>query len=66
MTFITARNFVLALLTGAVALAGSPALANCGPYKEIVKTLAKKYREAPIAIGTVNQSNLVQVFVSQK
>ncbi len=66
LTKHSARNLALALLTGAVALTATPALASCGPHKEIVKTLAKKYLEAPKAFGTVNQTNLVEVYVSAK
>ena len=64
MTKLTARRLVLAGIAGILTMTAGPALANCGPHKEIVKALAKKYREAPKAIGTVNQTKVVEVYVS--
>lgn len=54
-----------ALATGLVALP-SIAVANCGTHDDIVRVLAKKYSEAPRAVATVNDSRLVEIYVSEK
>jgi hypothetical protein len=54
------------LLTAALA-APTPAVAapaNCGPRAELLKKLAKQYREAPVAVGLANNGALVEVLTS--
>lgn len=49
-----------------LSLAG-PAIAQgpCGKRVEIIKALAKKYKEAPKFIAIAGQTNLVEIFISK-
>lgn len=38
---------------------------QCAAHKQIVKLLSKKYSEAPVAVGTVNDDRFMQLFVSR-
>lgn len=37
---------------------------QCAAHKQIVTLLSKKYSEAPVAVGTVNDDRYMQLFVS--
>ena len=54
------------LLTAAVSIPTVAAAAPpaCGPRTELVKQLANKYREAPVAVGLANSGTLVEVLTS--
>ena len=40
--------------------------ARCAAHQKMVSLLSKKYSEAPMGIGTVNQDRVMQIFVSAK
>jgi len=42
-----------------------PTQAQCGPHLRIVALLARQYREARKAIGTVSRNHVMEVYVSQ-
>jgi hypothetical protein len=57
------------LLTATLSLttsasAGQPA--NCGPRAALLKQLANKYSEAPVAVGLSNSGALVEVLTSER
>lgn len=69
---MTRKGAVLAALTtcAAVLLHGTAmpagAGAQCAGHKEMIQVLAKKYSEAPKAVGLVNNDRVVEIFVSEK
>ena len=60
----TCSAILLAAAVGAptAAIAASP---KCGPRADLLKELAKQYREAPVAVGLVNSGALVEVLTSE-
>jgi hypothetical protein len=59
----TALLFAAALSVPVTAMA---APTNCGPRNELLKALAKKYSEAPTAVGLSNSGALVEVLTSDR
>jgi hypothetical protein len=39
---------------------------QCAKHSQMVGLLSKKYSEAPVAMGTVNEDRFMQLFVSRK
>ena len=62
-------RMALAALCGAIAVSSSSstsvAQVQCAAYKQMVGLLTKKFSEAPLAMGTVNEDRLMQLFVSE-
>jgi hypothetical protein len=61
------RMALAALLAATAVLPVSVASAvevQCAAHKQMVGLLSKKYREAPLAMGTVNEDRFMQLFVS--
>lgn len=52
------------LASNAGAQQGSEAAAMCGVRTEIVSKLSKEFKEAPMAMGMVDQSAVLEIFVS--
>ena len=59
----TALLFAAALAAPMTAMA---APTNCGPRNELLKVLAKKYSEAPTAVGLSSTGALVEVLTSDR
>ncbi len=61
-------TWLIAIATLAVPLVmlatAAPAQTRCGPHTRIVKVLTGKYGEAPKAIGTVDQQQFMEIYVS--
>jgi hypothetical protein len=55
---------VVLAAASAMPMAASAAPANCGPRPDLLKQLANKYSEAPVAIGLSNTGALVEVLTS--
>ena len=55
---------VLLAAASAMPAAALAAPAACGPRAELVKELAKRYREAPVAVGLASNGTLVEVLTS--
>ena len=55
-----------AMLAGLLAVSATPAPAQnfCADRSELVKSLADKFKENPAAVGQVDASAVVEVFVS--
>ena len=51
------------LFAGAASAEQGP---QCARHDKMVQLLAKKYRETPVSIGTVNQNRLMQFFASER
>jgi hypothetical protein len=49
-----------------VPMTAMAAPANCGPRSELLKALAKQYKEAPTAVGLSNTGALVEVLTSDR
>ena len=65
------RNALAAALAAVIAaVLSAPAAAEgdarCTAHQQMVSLLSKKYSEAPMGIGTVNQDRVMQIFVSAK
>lgn len=61
-------RIALAALLAATAVLPSAASAvevQCAAHKQMVGLLSKKYSEAPMAMGTVNEDRYMQLFVSK-
>ena len=57
-----------ALLAALWSIPASGALASevrCAKHQQLVGMLSKKYSEAPVAMGTVNEDRYMQLFVSR-
>jgi hypothetical protein len=68
-----ALSFIAASLLGV--LAAAPAMSQqtqqpaqqsalCGVRTEIISKLSKDFKEAPMAVGMVDQTNVLEIFVS--
>lgn len=58
-----------ALAAASICIASTNAFAveiQCAKHGLILELLKKKYGEDPIAVGTVNEDRIMQVFVSRK
>lgn len=55
---------VAALLAGAATPASAAAF--CADRNEMVKSLSDKFKESPAALGQINGSAVIEVFVSEK
>jgi hypothetical protein len=58
-----------AFLAAIICASASSALAaevRCAEHKRLVGMLSKKYKENPVAVGTVNDDRFMQVFVSRR
>lgn len=58
-----ALGLLWALALGGQAAAEAP---QCAAHEEMVKVLAKRYSEAPKAVGLVNENRVVELFVSKQ
>ena len=62
-------RFGLAALGAAIAMASISSAAameiRCAKHQQMVGLLTKKFSEAPLAMGTVNQDRFMQLFVSE-
>ena len=63
------REMVLfpALIGGLLAISATPSTAMnfCADLAEMVKSLSDKFKENPAAVGQINASAVVEVFVSE-
>lgn len=57
-----------ALLGSLLMVSAAPAFATdlCAERGELVKSLAAKFKENPTAVGVINGSAVIEVFVSEK
>jgi hypothetical protein len=64
------REMVLlpALIGGLMTMTATPSLATtfCAERGEMVKSLSDKFKENPAAVGQINGSAVIEVFVSEK
>ena len=64
-----AMRMALAVLSAAMAVgfgaAASAVEIQCAKHQQMVGLLTKKFSEAPLAMGTVNQDRFMQLFVSK-
>jgi hypothetical protein len=66
---MTRKSMLLPAILGSLLMASTvPALANglCAERGELVKSLAAKFEENPAAVGIINGSAVIEVFVSEK
>jgi hypothetical protein len=66
---MTRKTIVFPALVGALlTVAASPvsAAAFCANRNEMVKSLSDKFKENPAALGQINGSAVIEVFVSEK
>jgi hypothetical protein len=66
---MTQRLLFLGVVSAAtLTLSAGPGLAAappCGEREEIVKKLSEEFKESPQSVGVVNQSAVIEVFVSE-
>lgn len=62
------REMVLlpALIGGLMTATPSPATTFCADRAEMVRSLSDKFKESPTAVGQINGSAVIEVFVSEK
>ena len=61
----TCRLFLTLVLASSFALPAA-AQSACGKREEIVKIIMNKYKEVPRALAIAGQSNLLEVYASEK
>lgn len=57
---------VISVLASLVVCVPANAQFPCGDRSDFIKTLAAKYKESAKALGIANQTNLVEIFTSEK
>lgn len=60
------KAYLLAATLTLTAAAPSVATTTCGDHKDFVNTLAVKFQEHRLGLGLVDQSHVVELFVSKK
>ena len=59
------RRLLISILLFFALVGSAIAAIQCGPHKRMTEVLASKYSEAPVAMGTVNQDRLMEVYKSK-
>ena len=62
LVFSSLTGVVSALLFSTLAYSAP----QCGPHKQIVELLSKRFSEVPKAIGMVGEKRIMEVFISEK
>jgi hypothetical protein len=55
-------SVVSALVLGSAAFAAP----QCGPHKQVIEMLSKRFSEVPKAVGIVGEKRIMEVFLSKK
>jgi len=62
LALTSVTGVVSALLVSTVAYSAP----QCGPHKQIVELLSKRFSEVPTAVGLVGEKRIMEVFTSEK
>lgn len=62
LVFTSLVSVISAVVFGTVAFA-TP---QCGPHKQVIEMLSKRFSEVPKAVGIVGEKRIMEVFISEK